>query len=119
MILLSTAIYTSPHALQSTPNGPLSHMTHALERRLVLSLMCSFLNTSLASARPNAVGSIPYNHLISKAAEEKRELVRACLMVLLVALDHEEPREGDMGEGGEENAVRFFLSKLVRSAWPS
>lgn len=114
MILLSTTMYTSPHALQTTLNGPLSHMTHSLERRLVLSLLCSFLNTSLATARPTTVGQIPYNHLISKSSEEKRELTRACLMVLLVALDHKEPGVDEMREGKEENAFKFFVSKLVR-----
>lgn len=114
MILLSSTIYTPPHALPTTPNQPLSHLTHSLERRLVLSLLCSLLNTSLVVTKPNTVGQLPYNHLISKAAEEKRTLIRACLMTLLVALDHQEPkREEGMGEGKEENAFRYFVSKLV------
>jgi hypothetical protein len=115
MILLSTTMYTPPHALHTTPNLPLSHLTHALERRLLLSLLCSFLNTSLATSRPAGVslGQLPYNHLISKSAEERRTLVRACMMVLLVALDHREPEIAGMGEAKEENAFRYFVSKLV------
>ncbi|OCF31019.1 hypothetical protein I316_07290 [Kwoniella heveanensis BCC8398] len=119
LILLSTTIYTPPHALTSTPNLPLQTLTHSLERRLVLSLLCSFLNTSLAPSRASAgliSGQLPYNHLISKAAEERRTLVRASLMTLLVALDHrvEGERSMSMGEGKEENAFRYFISKLHR-----
>lgn len=115
MILLSSTIYTSPHALHSTSNTPLGRLTHSTERRLVLSLLCSLLNTSLAAPKSNTVGQLPYSHLISKAAEEKRTLVRSCLMTLLVALDYQEPAvgEGEMGGDRDDNAFRFFLSKLV------
>lgn len=117
MILLSTTIYTPPHALPSTVNFPLEHLTHSLERRLVLSLLCSLLNTSLTPSKSSSgmTGQLPYNHLISKAAEERRTLVRASMMTLLVALDYRKmPTPGDqMGEGKDENAFRYFLSKLV------
>ena len=95
----------------------MSHLVHSLERRLVLSLLCSLLNTSLAVSKPNTVGALPYKHLISKAAEEKAVLVRACLMCLLVALDYTLPAEGEpeMGrDNKEDNAFRYFVSKLVR-----
>jgi hypothetical protein len=101
----------------------LQHLTHSLERRLVLSLLCSLLNTSLATNKnaskgiSGMTGQLPYNHLISKSAEERRTLVRGCLMTLLVALDYKAPGEvGDvaqMGEAKEENAFRYFISKLV------
>jgi hypothetical protein len=117
MILLSTTIYLPPSALPTTPNLPLEHLTHSLERRLVLSLLCSLLNTSLTSSKANSgvTGQIPYNHLISKGAEERRILVRASMMTLLVALDYKKvstPGQ-EMGEGKDENAFRYFVSKLV------
>ncbi|KAK8864156.1 hypothetical protein IAR55_001402 [Kwoniella newhampshirensis] len=118
LVLLSTTIYTPPHALATTPNPPLHNLTHSLERRLVLSLLCSLLNTSLAPLKPAAglgLGNhLPYNHLISNFAEERRTLVRASLMVLLVALDYKVEGEKNMGEGKEENAFRYFVSKLHR-----
>ncbi|WRT66068.1 uncharacterized protein IL334_003020 [Kwoniella shivajii] len=116
LILLSTTIYTAPHALSTTPNLPLQILTHSLERRLVLSLLCSFLNTSLTPLKSSSgiSGQLPYNHLISKAAEERRTLVKASMMVLLVALDHRVEGERAMGEGKEENAFRYFISKLHR-----
>lgn len=126
IILLSTTIYTPPHSLFVTPNLPLQHLTHSLERRLVLSLLCSLLNTSLtidkgSKGLSGMTGQLPYNHLISKSAEERRTLVRGCLMTLLVALDYKAPGEADagiasggmMGEAKEENAFRYFISKLV------
>ncbi|WVQ82249.1 hypothetical protein IAT38_004377 [Cryptococcus sp. DSM 104549] len=118
LVLLSTTIYTPPHALSTTPNLPLHTLTHSLERRLVLSLLCSLLNTSLAPLKSSAAlglgGQLPYNHLISNAAEERRTLVRASMMALLVALDYRVEGERGMGEGKEENAFRYFLSKLHR-----
>jgi hypothetical protein len=118
LVLLSTTIYTSPNALHGTTNLPLQHLTHSLERRLVLSLLCSFLNTSLTSKSvPGIGGQLPYNHLLSKASEERRTLVRASMMILLVALDYQTPDMGGqlgvMGDVKDENAFRYFVSKLV------
>ena len=82
----------------------------------MLSLLCSLLNTSLAVSKPNTVGALPYNHLISKAAEERAVLVRACLMSLLVALDYTLPADAEPEMGRdvkEDNAFRYFVSKLV------
>ncbi|KAK4683945.1 hypothetical protein P7C73_g6263, partial [Tremellales sp. Uapishka_1] len=119
LVLLSNTIYTSPHALLTTVNLPLQHLTHSLERRLVLSLLCSFLNTSLTTAKASAgIGSqLPYNHLVSKAAEERRSLVRTSFSVLLAALDYksvEEAGREQMGDAKDENAFRYFVSKLHR-----
>jgi len=115
IILLSTTIYTPPHALHVTTNLPLEHLTHALERRLVLSLLCSFLNTSLTPSKATAGigGQIPYNHLVSKTADDRRTLVRASFTLLLVALDYRKEDPTQMGEGKDENAFRYFISKLV------
>ena len=106
--------------LHTTTNLPLEHLTHALERRLVLSLLCSFLNTSLTPSKTTAGigGQIPYNHLISKAAEERRTLVRASFMMLLVALDYRKEDLTPMGDGKDENAFRYFISKLVSGPDP-
>jgi hypothetical protein len=119
MILLSSTIYTPPHALATSTNPPLEHLTHSLERRLVLSLLCSFLNTSLTSSKTTSgmTGQIPYNHLISKAADERRTLVKTSMSVLLVAMDYRKVDSGgiggQMGEAKDENAFRYFVSKLV------
>ena len=89
LVLLSSTIYTAPHSLPHSLNRPLQYLTHNLERRLVLSLLCSWLNTSLSRGSQSAWGeNIPYNHLITRAGEDRKTLVRMSLMVLLVALDH-------------------------------
>lgn len=119
VILLSQTVYTPPSELATATNAPLEHLTHALERRLVLSLLCSLLNTSLASQTKSS--AVPYNHLVFRAAEERRTMVRMCLMTLLVALDYRSfdniaPVPGTPGAGGDkdDNAFRFFISKLHR-----
>ncbi|ODN80001.1 hypothetical protein L202_03866 [Cryptococcus amylolentus CBS 6039] len=115
LVLLSTTIYTSPNSLSTTPNIPLQTLTHSLERRLVLSLLCSFLNTSLTPSKSNALGLGVPNYLMGNAAEERRTLVRASLSVLLVALDYKvEGERNAMGEAKEENAFKYFVSKLHR-----
>ncbi|OXH42508.1 hypothetical protein J008_00023 [Cryptococcus neoformans] len=137
LILLSSPLYTPPHALHTTPNPPLFTLTHTLERRLVLSLLCSFLNTSLtrdpSSSGGGGIGIVGglgklggFGGLGLRGGEERKALVRVCMEVLLVALDYKMEAglgagiEGavmggtGMGEGKEENAFRYFLSKLHR-----
>ncbi|KGB74694.2 hypothetical protein CNBG_0532 [Cryptococcus deuterogattii R265] len=143
LILLSSPLYTPPTSLTTTPNPPLFTLTHTLERRLVLSLLCSFLNTSLtrdpadttgpggsSGGLAGIVGGLgklgSLGGLGLRAGEERKTLVRLCMSVLLVALDykmeggagagHETVTGGGpvMGEGKEENAFRYFLSKLHR-----
>ncbi|RXK36807.1 hypothetical protein M231_05891 [Tremella mesenterica] len=116
LILLSSTIYTPPNSLSTSTNLPLEDLTHTLERRLVLSLLCSWLNVSLTSTKATGgmTGQMPYSHLISKAAEEKRVLVKSCMMALLVALDYRRPELSSMNEGKDANAFRYFVSKLHR-----
>ncbi|GHJ86806.1 hypothetical protein NliqN6_3208 [Naganishia liquefaciens] len=139
-ILVSSTIYTPPHALPYATNRGLQYLTHSLERRLVLSLLCSWLNTSLSPHTFNWGEQLPYNHLLLKSGEDRRTLIKMSLMTLLVALDHweiEQPRasvdlptaslqsgsstlafppnnppETDMKKN--ENAFRYFVSKLHR-----
>jgi hypothetical protein len=133
LVLLSSTIYTPPHRLPYSTNRPLRFLTHSLERRLVLSLLCSWLNTSLAPANGGISENIPYHHLF-KLGEDRRNLVKMSLTCLLVALDF----QSSSGEEGETpgivdsppvqgvstveqpqllrkdgNAFRYFVSKLV------
>jgi hypothetical protein len=138
-ILVSSTIYTPPHALPYAHNRGLQYLTHSLERRLVLSLLCSWLNTSLSSNSSNWGEQLPYNHLLSKSGEDRRTLVKMSLMTLLVALDHWEidqsrspieppvfgagpatststmppANSADSDNKKTENAFRYFVSKLV------
>jgi hypothetical protein len=102
-------------------NKPLEQLTHQLERRLVLSLLCSLLNTSLATPKPGAAAAVPYNHLMFRASDERRTLVRMCLMTLLVALDYRSFEAipsvtpgTPVTETKDDNAFRYFVSKLHR-----
>lgn len=118
LVLVSKTVYTSPTSLQIAANPPLEHLTHDLERRLVLSLLCSLLNTSVAGTKPSATSAVPYNHLMFKAADERRTLIRMCLMNLLVALDYRSfdivSNNPAIPEKKDENAFRYFLAKLHR-----
>ncbi|KAJ9094420.1 hypothetical protein QFC21_005959 [Naganishia friedmannii] len=139
-ILVSSTIYTPPHALPYATNRGLQYLTHSLERRLVLSLLCSWLNTSLSTHTSNWGEQLPYNHLLLKSGEDRRTLVKISFMTLLVALDHWEVEPRSPAEtpflGGlpgsstsssfaaanvseretkkSENAFRYFITKLHR-----
>ncbi|KAJ9091998.1 hypothetical protein QFC19_008866 [Naganishia cerealis] len=138
-ILVSSTIYTPPHALPYATNRGLQYLTHSLERRLVLSLLCSWLNTSLSTHTSNWGEHLPYNHLLLKSGEDRRTLVKMSLMSLLVVLDHweVEPRSPtetpsltslpgsstssfpaanipEREAKKSENAFRYFITKLHR-----
>lgn len=138
---MSTPIYTPPPLLPSLPSLPLLLLTHKTERRLVLSLLCSFLNTALNPSPVALLGVLPYSHLLGPGGKgiggfggggaggkEGREgLRKKALQGLLAGLDYwcEEgtgvegaSADGDLGGGEAEaskkgNAFRFFVSKLV------
>ncbi|KAL7413962.1 high-temperature-induced dauer-formation protein-domain-containing protein [Mrakia frigida] len=138
LILLSTPIYTPPPLLPSLPSLPLLLLTHKTERRLVLSLLCSFLNTALNPNPVALLGVLPYSHLLAPGGKgiggfgggnaggkEGREgLRKKALQGLLSGLDYwceEGTGVQAFGENGEEevtskkgNAFRFFVSKLHR-----
>ena len=137
---MSTPIYTPPPLLPSLASQPLLLLTHRTERRLVLSLLCSFLNTALNPSPVPLLGVLPYSHLLgpggkgiggfgggSAGGREGREgLRKKALQGLLAGLDYWceegteiEPTNGQNGADEEApaskkgNAFRFFISKLV------
>ncbi|KAF8328817.1 high-temperature-induced dauer-formation protein-domain-containing protein [Cantharellus anzutake] len=130
LILLSKTMYHAPATVLTLPNRYASHFVHKTPRRLVLSILCSLLNTSMngeASAGwTGMVDKMPYNHLImaKKADEGRAGLVGLCLDVLCVLLDYQVGDAADSGganapgERGtpttQSNAFRYFLAKLHR-----
>ncbi|KAF8309828.1 hypothetical protein DL93DRAFT_2044105, partial [Clavulina sp. PMI_390] len=147
LILLSKTIYHAPNELLARPNKWTAHLVHSesTSRRLVLSILCSLLNTAMDhDGSGNAGGGVasnlnlgsmvervPYNHLIMarKGEEGRSGLVGLCLGVLCVLLEYQvddaaPPSEMVVSPGGaagptsaqQSNSFRFFLAKLHRTS---
>lgn len=136
LVLLSKTIYHPPTQLLTLTNPYASHLVHATPRRLVLSLLCSLLNTAMNGGETEgwsgALDRVPYNHLIlvRKGEEGRSGLVGLCLGVLCVLLDYQADEARDPGETGSmtgdgataptshSNAFRYFIAKLVSDILP-
>lgn len=131
-VLLSRSIYLPPPFLPSTPIAPLATLTSlsplapgklTLDRRLILSVLCSILNTALTPTSPALINSVPYAHLLKGgmasslvgigAEELSGSLRKNCAHVLLAGLDYWADSEGADESEKEGNAFRYFISKLV------
>src|SRR6266496_871848 len=68
-------------------NKWIKYLVLKTERKVVLALLCSLLNTAI---KYNPAGwGVPYNHVVF--ADSREVLVTLCLQVLLVLLDYRAP----------------------------
>ncbi|KAJ3278639.1 cell wall biogenesis protein [Borealophlyctis nickersoniae] len=84
LTLLSRSMYCTPNDVLKFENGWALALVTQLEKKAVLSLLCSLLNTA-AHYDPVGWGLLPYNHLIFADAQE--QLVTLCLQTLTALLD--------------------------------
>ena len=131
LVLLSRQIYTPPSSLFTTPSLYTLHFVQRTQRRDVLTILCSLLNTAMNSSQPSSAtmiggvaGRLPYNHLVFKGEDPRVNLVSLCFQVLCALLDFQGGTARDILVGLEEpqvyapalktNAFRYFLAKVVR-----
>lgn len=127
LVLLSRQIYTSPSQLLTKPSIYTLQLVQKTQRRDVLTLLCSLLNTAMNSPPVSfttiggVTGRLPYNHLVFKGEDLREGLVITCLQVLCVLLDCQSGSARDAtfpsGESSptiKTNAFRYYLAKLVR-----
>jgi len=97
-------------------------MVQGLQRRDVLTILCSLLNTAINSSAGNTTiaGKLPYNHLVFKGEDPRMNLVLTCLQLLNVLLDFQSGDARDVTTDGQHfaptvktNAFRYFIMKLV------
>lgn len=130
LVLLSRQIYIPPPALFTTPSLYSLHMVQTRDRRDVLVILCSLLNTAMNASSPNnGIGAmaarLPYNHLVMKGEDARLTLGTLCLQVLCALLDFQSGSARDKAKGTDENrtvaptartnAFRYFLMKLHRT----
>ncbi|KAH7107456.1 high-temperature-induced dauer-formation protein-domain-containing protein [Auriculariales sp. MPI-PUGE-AT-0066] len=118
LVLLSRQIYFTPTTVLLLETKTTAHFVQHLPRRIVLTVLCSLLNTAMNSSRPGF--SLPYNHLVWKGDDPREILVGMCLQVLCVSLDYQavNARDVDTAESAaptaKTNSFRYFIAKLHR-----
>ncbi len=129
LVLLSRQIYTPPSSLLTTPSLYTLHFVQKSQRRDVLTILCSLLNTAVNASQSSSTtviggvaGRLPYNHLVFKGEDSRANLVSVCFQVLCVVLDFQSGSARDIPTGDllvnapvlKTNAFRHFLAKVVR-----
>ncbi|KAI9025060.1 high-temperature-induced dauer-formation protein-domain-containing protein [Phycomyces nitens] len=111
MVLLSKSMYLSPTQITTKEDPWLRFTVTKMERKVVLALLCSLLNTS---CKYNPLGwGVPYNHVMF--TDTREQLVSTCLRTLLVILDYRSPRSREENMDTSDNLFRHYLSKLHRA----
>ncbi|KAE9577348.1 Ubp5-interacting protein ftp105 [Colletotrichum fructicola] len=107
MTMTSQSMYMSPNALPQKGVRALTHICTCPDKQVVLSVLCSLLNTTL-KYNP-ATWRVPYNTLVFK--DEKQILVTYTLQLLLVFLLYPIPEQDGTTP---KNFYRHFLGRLHR-----
>lgn len=134
LVLLSKSIYIPAHLQTTQANPALAFAVRDLDQSVMLPLMCSLINTSIANARSSTAawfGLPAVGSLVGASNDQVRtDLVTLSLQVLDVLLTYPGVLAPDTdtaslspttlgrplrGPGGR-NVFRFYLSKLHRTA---
>ncbi|RUS19921.1 high-temperature-induced dauer-formation protein-domain-containing protein [Endogone sp. FLAS-F59071] len=87
LVLLSKSMYIHPSVVLAKENHWTHHVVACTERKVVLALLCSLINTAV---KYNPLGwGVPYNHVVF--SDPRELLVILCLQNLLVLLDYHSP----------------------------
>ncbi|KAF7723641.1 hypothetical protein EC973_001783 [Apophysomyces ossiformis] len=114
IVLLSKSMYITPSQVLSKEDPWLNFIITRIERKVVLALLCSLLNTA---CRYNPLGwGVPYNHVVF--ADTREQLVAVCLRVLLVILDYHSPQTTQLarqnGQTSDTSATEIATGFDVR-----
>ncbi|KAL1593827.1 hypothetical protein SLS60_010560 [Paraconiothyrium brasiliense] len=108
LTLASKSMYMSANVLPVTGVKAITYMATCSDKQVVLSVLCSLLNTTL-KYNP-ASWRVPYDHVVFK--DQKQILVTYCLQLLLVLILYPIPEPGTGTP--PRNSFRYFLGRLHR-----
>jgi len=108
LTMSSKSLYMPAHILPIKGVKAVTYITTCPDKQLVLSLLCSQLNTAL-NYNPTT-WRVPYDHVIYK--DPKQILVSYCLQFLLVLVLYSIPEDGKGPPS--KNYFRHFLGRLHR-----
>lgn len=98
-VLLSKSMYVSPTHLMTNEDAWLRFVTVKTERKIILVILCSLINTV---CNYDPTGWVPYNHVVNAGPRE--QLVNFCLIDLLILLDYRSPQQIDVIRHHDQNA---------------
>ena len=108
LTLSSKSLYMPAHILPTKGVKAVTYITTCPDKQLVLSLLCSQLNTALDYSQTN--WRVPYDHVVYK--DPKQILVSYCLQFLLILVVYSIP---DDGKGlPQKNYFRHWLGRVHR-----
>ncbi|KAG2184645.1 hypothetical protein INT43_000558 [Umbelopsis isabellina] len=108
IVLLSKSMYIAPSVVLSEQDNWIHFVVARTERKIVLALLCSMLNTA---AKYNPLGwGLPYNHVVF--SDPRELLVVMCLRAVLVLLDYHSPGQAPYGNATVE--VRDISTGMAR-----
>ncbi|KAK5162947.1 hypothetical protein LTR04_002874 [Oleoguttula sp. CCFEE 6159] len=108
LTMAGESMYMSPNVLPVKGVKAITYMATCTDKQVVLSLLCSLLNTTL-KYHP-ASWRVPYDHVVFK--DSKQTLVTYCLQLLLVLVLYPIPQSGNSVP--PKNSYRHFLGRLHR-----
>lgn len=108
LTLSSKSLYMPAHMLPVRGIKAVTYITTCPDKQLVLSLLCSQLNTAL-NYNP-ASWRVPYDHVVYK--DPKQILVTYCIQFLLVLIVYSIPEDGKGPP--PKNFFRHFFGRLHR-----
>ncbi|KAL8775747.1 MAG: hypothetical protein Q9194_003681 [Teloschistes cf. exilis] len=108
LTLSSRSLYMPAHLVPTKGVKALTYITTCPDKQIVLSLLCSQLNTAL-QYNPST-WRVPYDHMIYKSPKQVH--VSYCLQFLLVLLLYPVPDNGQ--DPPLKNYFRHFLGRLHR-----
>ncbi|KAI9828390.1 MAG: hypothetical protein M1832_002818 [Thelocarpon impressellum] len=110
LTMTSKSMYMSANALPVKGTKALTYITTCPDKQIVLSVLCSLLNTTL---KYNPVSwRVPYDHVVYK--DPRQVLVTYALQLLLVILLYPIP-DGQPSTQPTKNYYRHFLGRLHRA----
>lgn len=107
--LLSKPIYTAPDEPRAGQQNAREYVACALERPVVLSFLCSLLNTVANYSQGDH-----WMPLTSAADPQRDALTSLCLQTLCVLLTYEPPDTSGLGGAEQRNLFLFYMTKLYR-----
>ncbi|KAJ1340373.1 hypothetical protein BSLG_005015 [Batrachochytrium salamandrivorans] len=107
--MMSRTLYCKPDKLFESENRWAIMLTSRLEKKPVLALLCSLINT-ISAYDPTNWASLPYNHLLFEDMQEP--LVSICIQTLTVLLDYKSWEQPSVQRTRSVNDFRYYVGKL-------